>query len=75
MKACWNETKFNSDPLLLGSLINELSLDYDIEELELTLPYSHEQIISFQKLEEFDWDEFDTKEIEEQIDKNANEKI
>ena len=52
-----NETQFPSDKIKLAETIGELSLEIPLEELELTLPFSMDELNNFQALLDMDWDE------------------
>lgn len=51
-----NETKFDSNHMLLSSLISELSQEFDLGDLALTLPFSEEDLAGMIELTEFEWD-------------------
>ena len=55
-----NETKFESDNIKMAEIINDILKDFDISELEKTMPYSEEELKNFNELLEFDWDTFNT---------------
>lgn len=48
-----NETKFKSDPLKLAELMEELKLEFD--DLEITSPFSEEELDNMSKTLQFDW--------------------
>jgi len=50
-----NETKFDSDPVKLAETIKDISMDFPLEELEITLPYSIEELENMKNLLDFDW--------------------
>lgn len=54
-----NETRFQSDTLLLAERLREIALEFTAEELALTTPYSAEEIERAMKLNEFDWQQFE----------------
>lgn len=62
-----NETKFKSDNLQLAELLSDLTDEFGLEELELTMPYSSDELENFAELLEFDWD---TQEEEEKESKS-----
>lgn len=53
-----NETRFRTDQLELAALLKELSGEFDINELETTLPYTHDELDGFLKLLDFDWNQY-----------------
>jgi hypothetical protein len=50
-----NETKFEADPLKLGRLLKDLSVDEEVTKLLVTMPYSSQQFDDLVKLSDFDW--------------------
>jgi ParB-like chromosome segregation protein Spo0J len=52
-----NETRFETDSIKLAELIKEISADFKLEELELTMPFSSEEMTNMTNLLEFDWDQ------------------
>jgi hypothetical protein len=61
-----NETKFQVDAIKLAENIKDILADFKLEDLELTMPYSGEELLNYQSLLEFDFDkEPETKDQEE----------
>jgi len=54
-----NETKFDSDALVLGELLEKMSDDIDIEEMAKTLPFDEKEIESMIDVLTFDWEQFE----------------
>ena len=50
-----NETKFDTDSIKLAELIDELRTEF--EDLELTMPFSEEEMENFSNLLKFDWED------------------
>jgi len=59
-----NETKFTSNEIKLGNLINEISKEFEMTDLVESMPYSQDEINSMISINTFDWDE-----------KNENEEV
>jgi hypothetical protein len=55
-----NETRFAADPVKLGGLFKDISMEFLPPDLEITMPYSEEEISSMTKLLDFDWNQFGT---------------
>ncbi len=50
-----NETKFKSDQSKFIGIINALTNEYSIEDLEKDMPYSREEFDNYKNLVNFDW--------------------
>ena len=59
-----NETKFDSDSIILGERIKELTKEFELEDLVSTLPYTEKEIENFKTLTDFDWEQYADKEID-----------
>jgi hypothetical protein len=59
-----NETKFDTDQVSLAELIKEIVEEFPIDELELTMPYSDQDLENYIKLTEFDWSQFDKDKVD-----------
>ena len=68
-----NETKFKSDQLKLAELIIDITKDFKMEDLTVTMPYSEIEIEAFQKLPTFDFSQFDKKDNEEENKEKEND--
>lgn len=53
-----NETKFHNDNVRLAEILKDISEDYDLSELAETMPYTEEELDSFTKILDFNWDNF-----------------
>jgi len=53
-----NETKFDTDHILLAERIKEITEEFDVSDLALTLPYDEKELQSYNELLDFDWDQF-----------------
>lgn len=54
-----NETRFETDNMLLAARMKEISQEFSLEELEQTMPYSQEDLQRHIQLSEFDWKSFE----------------
>lgn len=54
-----NETKFDNDPVQMSELIMELSAEFGVDDLTMTLPYSDEDIEELQSWRDTDWNELE----------------
>lgn len=52
-----NETKFPADNIKLAETIKEILLDFTIDDIAFTMPYTKDDIENFNKMLEFSWDE------------------
>lgn len=52
-----NETRFESDSMRLAELVKEMTVEYPLEELEQSMPYSKEELENFQMLLESNWEQ------------------
>jgi uncharacterized ParB-like nuclease family protein len=64
-----NETKFESDFLKLSNLIKDIKVDYNFIELEVTMPFSVEELQNMEKSLDMDWDKFNGKDNEDSENK------
>lgn len=62
-----NETKFEADTMKLAELIVEIQQDYDLADLEETMPYSEGELKHFAELLNFDLDDL--------VDNNLTQEI
>jgi hypothetical protein len=53
-----NETRFATDQLKLAEAVKDILTEYPSDELELTMPYSKQELDDFPKMLDFDWDDF-----------------
>lgn len=53
-----NETRFATDNLKLAGLIKEIRMEYPSIELEKTMPYTMADIDGFEKLLDFNWNQY-----------------
>jgi len=53
-----NETKFNSDNLKIAELITDILKEYDMKEIELTMPYTMEELKDYSELLDSNWAQF-----------------
>lgn len=53
-----NETRFLSDHLEQASLINDLSEEFTLEDLESTMPYNDEELNAFSNLLDFNFEQY-----------------
>jgi len=53
-----NETKFETDNIKLAEIISDLQKEIDIKDLEVTMPYSQEELDRQIALMNFDWKQF-----------------
>jgi hypothetical protein len=71
-----NETRFASDPSLLGKLLEEITSEINLDELVKTLPMSQDDVEGLIKLNEYDFTEFDQiAEAKEPAEKAKETKI
>lgn len=63
-----NETKFDTDSILLAERIKELTESFDLDELVKTLPYSETEIDNFSKLTDFDWEQYNDENSSDTFD-------
>lgn len=63
-----NETKWQADTIKLAEIMTEITKEFDIDELVLTMPYTQEEITNFGELLEFDWDSFKNEDSTESQD-------
>ena len=63
-----NETKFNTDNLKLAELLNEIGKEFDVEDLEKTMPYSKQELENFEQLLDFDWEQYNNEKSLEDED-------
>ena len=59
-----NETRFQTNAFKLGEIIKELSADFDIKELEATMPYSADEMQNMIEVLDFNWDSFEDDGVE-----------
>lgn len=69
-----NETRFDTDNTQLSLVIKDILTEYDIQDLEATMPYEHFEIQNLAKLVDFDWQQYDT-QSEENIDEAENTEV
>jgi hypothetical protein len=55
-----NEMKFSSDQVKLAEIFNELLNEFSKEDLIETMPFRKDEIDDFNKLLNFDWDQYDS---------------
>jgi hypothetical protein len=53
-----NETKFETNQLLLAERVTDILNEFSLEELVETMPYSLEELEAMPKLKDFDWEQF-----------------
>ncbi len=53
-----NETKYQTDPIKLASIISDLSKVYSSEDLLATMPYSQQEIDNYIEMNSFSWDNY-----------------
>lgn len=58
-----NETRFESDHLLLAERIQEIIEEFNIDDLLETMPYSEHELNNYSELLDFDWSQFDKEDI------------
>lgn len=58
-----NETKFESDHLLLAERIQEIIEEFSIDDLIDTMPYSEQELNNYSELLDFDWSQFEKDDI------------
>jgi len=68
-----NETKFEVDSIKLAENIKDIMEQFKLEDLELTMPYSAEDLVNYNQLLEFDWDDFE-KENAAQVEEKKESK-
>ena len=56
-----NETRFETDHLKLAELLTEIAKEYDLEDIEKTMPFSKQELQDFEQLLNFDWDQYNNK--------------
>ncbi len=54
-----NETRFDSDQEALGKLLEEISIDFSVEDLELTMPFSETEMQQLMDIKNIDLPEID----------------
>ncbi|QDP64653.1 MAG: hypothetical protein Unbinned4585contig1001_17 [Prokaryotic dsDNA virus sp.] len=59
-----NETKFDSDSIVLAERIKELTEEFNLDDLVSTLPYNENEILNFKTLTDFDWSQYDSDEVD-----------
>lgn len=59
-----NETKFAADQMKLAQTVSELVGEFEVEDLVDSMPYNHKEIENFQKLVDFDWDQYSDEDEE-----------
>jgi ParB family chromosome partitioning protein len=59
-----NETKFKNDPFKLAEVIKEMTEEFNLEDLQVTMPFSASELESFTKLQNFDFDQYNSAEPE-----------
>lgn len=59
-----NEIKYTADNIKLAELIKEISVDFDITDLSMILPYSEIELNDYVQLMDFDWSNFNQAEPE-----------
>lgn len=62
-----NETKFETDTIELAERIKEISNEFD--DLDLTLPYTEQELENFRTLSDFNWEDFEGDGKGEDFDK------
>jgi hypothetical protein len=71
-----NETRFSSDNIKLAELIKEISSDFSLEELAVTMPFDVNELENFQKMLDFDWEQFEKPtESEENIENISGDDV
>lgn len=53
-----NETKFQTDTVRMAQVLNEIIQEYGIEDVEATMPFNHAELEAFQKLLDFNPNDF-----------------
>lgn len=53
-----NETKFATDPLKLSNLIQEITKEYTLEDIEKTMPYDIKDLENMVDITKLDWNDF-----------------
>ena len=54
-----NETEFETDYAKLADLINDMTEEFDMSDLQETMPYSPEELEGYINMVDFDWTTFD----------------
>lgn len=67
-----NETRFSTDNIKLAELIKEISSDFSLEELAVTMPFEINELENFQKMLDFDWEQFDDSNSEKSEPENIS---
>jgi len=70
-----NETKFDTDSIVLAERVKELSEEFDIKDLIETLPYSETEIENFTKLTDFDWEEYQEEQLSDTFSDTEYNKV
>ena len=70
-----NETKFDADPLKLAETVKDIALDFGMDDLQITLPFSDDELENFSALLDFDWDEVEAQTETEPIEFDAKKNV
>lgn len=68
-----NETRFDSNPAKLAELVQQITLEYDKEDLLKTMPYNESELESLMKMSDFNWNQFE--EMEKENEENSNQDV
>lgn len=58
-----NETKFDTDSIVLAERVKELTQEFELDDLVKTLPYNETEIDNFSKLTDFDWNDYEQEDL------------
>jgi len=60
-----NESRYAVDNLRIAELISEISNEFDMSDLALTLPFTQNELENFNKVADFDWDDIDPNDVQD----------
>lgn len=70
-----NETKFSTDPLKLSNLIQEMTAEYKLEDIEKTMPFDIKDLENMIDITKLDWNDFNSTPVDTLEDTEFNKSI
>lgn len=69
-----NETRFETDTILLANIIKEMSVEISVDDLAITMPYTDIELTNMIELTDFNWEQFQKNDIPNNEETPQNEK-
>lgn len=68
-----NETRFATDQMKLAERIKELSIEFPMSDLELSMPFDERELTEMANMVDFDWDKFNEREPKDESDESEED--